>query len=645
MKNLNEAGIDELLNNNDKNLIPDISSILSSGNVRKKKKTSIFDEPIQIGKQIDKSIEIPIEKQILPVKQQIKIPVALQSIFGKEEQTQEAQETQIQQQIPEIIISKPIGQEYQEKVINQINDLNKVEFVKQQVKKQALQQIKQRSLNRQQTVKIPEDFPAYNEIIKQNLESVKGEELPDNINFVELEEQIEEALSSIPNGSNFTIADLDIKPILTKVDKSGYFKTVVGIKGENFPKQINLIASYVKEKTKGLIFPRKCDPRVIGNTNKTQLKGSSLKLGAITVVFKPDFEKLKVNKGTRIMISVPENYELTGNLLIYIQESRFKKILEVTSKDFESVELFNQFIGDRIAEYYVSGYDVTIKKLELRKTNNPLMQVINVIVGTHEYKAKPYTDDESNIFAVDFISKEDKNQWLYIQIIESDVKGIYDVIAKNTADQTWEYQISKNLTLGALLKNFYDILGTCFNRDWSKELDIKDEDDNFYYLYDKLKHFKLKKALIKLNEERTENIDLGVVLKETLSKKDTAKSINDAYDAEAIIGKTNFVDYFILSFLAIPVVGGDKRNGADYITTQQYYEKYNVKDRREYEERERTVLEKQGLNRNYNSRLYMFQIEYKVGEKKNIYRDLNFDNLCDATGLLSNEIKFPKSIY
>ena len=623
MKKLNESSIQDLLNTDieNKTSVPDVSTILYSGN-KKKKKTSIFDEvqtvPV-IVKQIQ-NIEIfpEIVAQFIP--QEIITP-------------------QIQQQIPEIIISKPIAEEYQESVISQIHNLNKTEQVIQQAKQQ------QQFRSQQKQLITEENFSAHNEIVKQNLETIIGKELPENINFVELEEQISSALSEIPNGSEFSISDLDIKPITTKKDKTGYFKTSVTIKGENFPAQINSIASYVKEKTKGLIFPRKCDPRVIGNTNKTQLKGSSLKLGAISVVFKPDFEKLKVNKGTRIMISVPENYDLTGNLLIFIQESRAKKILEITSKDFESIELFNQFIGDRIVEYYVSGYEIVLKKFELRKTNNPLMQVINVIVGSHEYKAKPYSDDESNIFAVDFISKEDKNQWLYIQIIESDVKGIYDVIAKNTADQTWEYQISKNLTLGALLKNFYDILGTCFNRDWSKELDIKDEDDNFYYLYDKLKHFKLKKALIKLNEVRTEQPEIGVVLKETLSKQDTAKSISDSYDAESIIGKTDFMNYFILSFLAIQIVGGDKRKGADYITTDQYYEKYDVKDRREYEERQKTILKKQGIERNYNARNYMFQIEYKVGEKKHIYRDLNFDNLCEQTGLLTDSIKFPITQY
>lgn len=615
MQNLSEAKIDDLLKSGDKNVIPDMSSILSSGKP-KKKRTSIFDntnDGMETINLIDEVLSETPKEDISVIEQ-------------------------ITQQIPQIIISKPIAEQYQEKVLSQILDLNRQEEQQQQAKFRSQQKDKSQTLEAQ-------EFNDLNLTIKQELEIITGNELPDNMNFVELEEQIETALSEIPDGENFSLSDINIKPILQRKDKTGYYKTSVTFKGENFPAQLNYISSYVKEKTKGLIFPRKCDPRVIGNTNKTQLRGSSLKLGAISVVFKPDFEKLKVNKGTRIMISIPENYALTGNLLIFIQESRHKKILEITSKDFESQEIFNQFIGDRIAEYYVSGYDVTIKKLELRKTNNPLMDVVNTIVKTREYKVKPYTDDESNLFCIDFISKGDKNQWLYIQVIESDITGFYNVNAENTADPTWEYEISKNLTIGALLKNLYDILGTCYDRDWSKELDIQDEDDNFYYLYDKLKHAKLKNALIKLNEVRSEQEEIGVVLKETLSKKDTAKSISDAYDCEAIIGKTNFVDYFILSFLAIPVIGGDKRKGADYITSEEYYQKYNVKDRREYEDRDRTIVAKQGSERNYNARTYMFQIEYKVGDKTNIYRDLTFDSILEKTGLITSSIDFPVTKY
>lgn len=483
-----------------------------------------------------------------------------------------------------------------------------------------------------------EPVPEQIEEVKENLEQITGEELPKNVNYFELEAELQDAAENIPDiNENDYLNEIEIKPVPVK-DKSGYFKTTVGIKGD-FPQEVLKIASYVKQKTKGLIFPRKCDFRVIGNTNKTQLKNSKIKLSMFTIVFKPDFQKLKVNKGTRFMISIPQDYESTGNLLIYIQESRAKKILELTPKDFKSKEHFLEFIGDCIVEYYISGYDVTLKKLEIRGVNNPLMDLINQIVKTNEYKAKPYTNDESHIYAVDFISKDTKNQWLRIQVIEGDIPGTYQIIAKNNIMQDWEYQLTtKPLTLKYLLDGFYTLLNKCYDKDWSKELSIDTEDDKIYYELDKLTHSKLKKAYLYINELKTENPDLGIVLGTTLSKKDLQKSLSTDYDAEAFVGKTNFVK-FVLSYMAVQIIGGDKRSGADYITRDEYYQKYSVSNKNKYQQRNNTVLRKEGSLRNYNSRIYMFQLEYYIDGKRFLAKDSNWDKLLETTGFLTNSPK------
>jgi hypothetical protein len=346
------------------------------------------------------------------------------------------------------------------------------------------------------------------------------------------------------------------------------------------------------------------------------------------------------------MISVPENYNETGNLLVYLQESRAKRIMEITSKDFPSEAVFNEFIGDRIAEFYFNGYDVTLKKIELRKIDNPLMTLVDKMLLTREYKAKPYTDTDGHIFAVDFISKSEKNQWLTIQVIEENIQGTYKIIALNTVDKTWETQVSNGpVTLSQLLKNFYDVLGSCYDRDWTNELDLETDDDFFYYMYDKLTHSKLKCALVFLNDYKQEHVQIGLELKETMSKLDTKKRIDGAYEAEAIIGNTTNVEWFILTYLAWQIEGGDKRKGRDYITRQQYYEKYDVKDRREYEHRQKTILKKEDRQRNYNSRIYMFQLEYLYNNKKHIYRNTNWDELLKETGILTKNVKFPKTKY
>ena len=157
----------------------------------------------------------------------------------------------------------------------------------------------------------------------------------------------------------------------------------------------------------------------------------------------------------------------------------------------------------------------------------------------------------------------------------------------------------------------------------------------------KLTHMKLKKAVILIHDKIEETPEIGVEIKKILSKKDLVAMLKKDYDSEAIIGKTNFLDYFILSFYAHQIIGGDPRYGKDYITTEDYYDKYNVKDRREYEEREKTILKKQGVERKYNARIYVFQLEYSVGKKVYIYRAKEFLEIETLTGFLTEEIKFP----
>jgi len=541
-----------------------------------------------------------------------------------------------QQNTNEIVIPQPLAELHSDNIMKQVQ--------KQDTKETLKEKSKVRGSKKDKTLNITVfDLPVVNEEVKKELEVILDKKLPENINAIQIEEDIDTALKEIPGGQDLDITDIEINPLkVERKDKTGYYKVKTNIKKNNIPDIINKISTYIKKKSKGLISPRVCDLRVIGNTNKTQLKNAKLKLSAATVVFKPNFEKLKVNKGTRFMISIPESFKTTGNLIVYLQESRDKTILELSPNDFTNQTAFIEFIGDRIAEYYFHGYDVTLKKLELRGTDNPLMQVISTILNTNEYKARPYTDADNHLFSVDFISKGTLNQWLIVNIIEEEVPGTYGIYAKNEVDSTWEYKIIQQpVTIAQLINKLYDVLKKSYEKDWTKELDIQDDTDVFSYNYMKLTHMKLKKAVILIHDKIEETPEIGVEIKKILSKKDLVAMLKKDYDSEAIIGKTNFLDYFILSFYAHQIIGGDPRYGKDYITTEDYYDKYNVKDRREYEEREKTILKKQGVERKYNARIYVFQLEYSVGKKVYIYRAKEFLEIETLTGFLTEEIKFP----
>lgn len=473
------------------------------------------------------------------------------------------------------------------------------------------------------------------QITEEQVQQVKEVFGPlENVNVPELVENLGDALEEIP-GEDIELSDISIVPSKIKKDKTGYFKTKVTIKTSNIPDIINKIASYIKQQSNGMIKPRVCDLRVIGNTNKTQLRNSQLKLSCATVVFKPDTNKLKVNKGTRFMISVPEDHSTTGNLLVYLQESRAKTIMELTPRDFPNVETFCEFIGDRIAEYYYHGYDVTLKKLQLRNTNNVLMPVISQILNTRDYKAKPYTDADNLLFAVDFISKNDENQWLTIQVRETGELGMYEIIGLNTVTNDEYTLINQNVSIGWMLKNLYNTLNSTYARDWSDVLKAEDGLDENYYMLGKLKHYKLRKVLIDMFKIQEDNSAIGLTIQKTASKKDMVKLQNKDYDAEAIIGKTNSLDFFILTYLAYSIIGGDARKGRQYITNEEYYNKYSVSDRRQYQKRDKTVIKKEGAERNYNARPYMFQLEFRVKGVTTIYRSKDFNDVLEKTKFLT----------
>ncbi len=521
-----------------------------------------------------------------------------------------------------------------------------------QVRQQVAQQVAQ-------DVKIDQITPDDYKIVKDVIEDVNNENL-DNVNVPKLAAGIGEAKENIPDGDTVDLTDIEVK-VLTKKTREGYFKTKVTIKKDGIPDIINQISSEVKKRTKGLISPRVCDLRVIGNTNKTQLRNSSLKLSVNTVVFKPDATRLKVNKGTRFMISIPENFNSTGNLLVYIQESRAKTCIEINTNELADVV---DFFASNISDYYYQGYDVTLKKLQRKGVGCPIMEVVNLIVANRGYKIKTYGDNEDNhIYMVDLFSKDtETNEFIGVRIQEGNQPGLWDIIA---FDRYYSNEYSLNQegkTIKYLMSNILSILNKVYEMDWNQTL-VKQEIDGLkngtitgyqqQYVNDedyiknlittqneikKLTHRKLwiaattMLAMIDKSSDIYEP-ELNLSIK-CLSKQVLKKISPNNYDAEAIVGETSACK-FVLTYLAYPIKAGDKRSGREYITRQEYYQKYNVRDRRDYQNREKTVLRRQNQQRNYNARIYLFQLEYKLNGQDYKYVCKTFAELQEATKFLT----------
>lgn len=460
--------------------------------------------------------------------------------------------------------------------------------------------------------------------IKSKYKQKTKKEIPSEINTIELIEDIKNTLEDIPDASD-DIALTDFEIVNTKT-KEGYTKTIVGFK-KGTPKEISEIATQARKSSGNVIQPRTMNILNIQNINKTQLKNSVVKLPMRSYTFKPDHTKLKVSKFNRFIISIHEDFTDTKEIYIYLQESRTKFITKTTC-DIE-------FLGKLIWSFYNEGIEITKRKLQFKDTQNPLLRLVPDIVKSRQFKVKPLKIDEENkiVKALKVKATNGINTWLSVVIYESNnMSGLYNIFATADFDESWKIKINNGfkkdgnpLDMAYLhTDDFILRLDKFFNNTQDKfktaGLDFEDVDTKYAMLLDNLKHRNLRKVFIEfLDVVESENI-VGLEIVKTYSQLETKKlselEKQEDYNSEIIIGKTKNIEYFILSYFAMLIEGGDKRAGRDYITTPEYYEKYNVKDTRKYEERVRTVLVKEDKQRNYNSRPYMFKIEYKSEGKE-----------------------------
>jgi hypothetical protein len=480
-----------------------------------------------------------------------------------------------------------------------------------------------------------------NQQLVKDYNAATGASLPDETDLVTTVDQIEDALDEIPGTDAVELSDFDIVPAPMRKDKTGYTKTLVTIKKGSVPQEVSKLATEVKRLSKGIIKHRIMDMRTIGNTNKTQLRGSVEKLGLTSINFKPDGEN-RVNKGTRFIISLPDDFPSTKNVVVYIQESRDKFIIKLEGNSFSNWDAQQDFLAEAIANYYQYGFASTKTFLAGKDTGSPLLGVAKSVLKAGGFSVYPKTAQDGHVSELVIESKGTDNQWLEVKVLEGQLSGTYKVKCVSKIDGNWQFDINsaKGHQLTILDLNgdkFVEILHKLWKREWKMD----EGDSREYYLLGKLTYRNLKQAFIDMWElTEGKNVN-GLKVGETLSQKDTAKSIPGSYAAEGIVGKTSSVDYFILTYLAVQEKAGDKRVPEDYITTDAYHEKYSVANRGKYQERPNTILSKEGEKRNYHARIYKFQIEYAIGGVKSMVQALTFAEIQEKTGFLTDT---PKTI-
>jgi len=475
---------------------------------------------------------------------------------------------------------------------------------------QKLQEIKveRESLEIQQNFELTPKQQLAEELINE-YES-NNEILPENLDIVEIAEEVEVAIESIPDIDELPISDLLITEIKSKV---GYSKSKVTIKSEIASDELSQIATIVKSATDNIVIHRAMDLRTIGNTNKTQLRDSEIKLNSISYSFNPKpNSQITAKKYQRIILSVSLDYNSTKRVTLFIQESRDKYIT--------SINMDIQFIAKLISDYFIVGFSATKAILKSNSGKNPLSLLINKYMLTRKFLVKPLYDGDDEYDHLILTTKTGKHQWLKIHIKENSLKGTYGIYCKSKLDIDWKGAkvnhkngINIPITIEYLLQDdtiesIYKLFDTM---DWSAHgMGEDDLENRQYYLMNKLTYKPLKSAFVEIYDLSSDEIDNnGVFIKDVLSKLDTSKDINSGYESEVIIGKTNYIDYFILNWSAIKIENGNSRIGKN--------------------------------EKNYHSREYMFTLIYSISNKKYTIQNKSFSEIKDLTGFLT---KIPKAI-
>lgn len=504
---------------------------------------------------------------------------------------------------------------------------------------QNLQQIAHQQISTQQSNQQYQEIPVVdvNTELIETYEQLTNEVLPEDIDLVELVKEIEEISEVTPGMENLSINDFDFE-ITTQ---EGWKKHTPSLKSDVGQDELNSITKIVWKNTDNLVKSRKVDLRGIGNINKKLVSiKSDYRLYPINYSFgAPKNSPYGANKGVTIVVSIPTDFNNSKRLLIYIAESRSKFIIEVNC-DIE-------FIAKVISDYYIVGFETTKALLRSNLVANPLSVVVNKLALSRKFLIKPLYDGDDTYTRILVETKVGKHQWLRLYIYESAPKGTYKISFASKVDSSWSQALATGTRLIdiplMLTDKFVDRLNEYFTtEDWSKHGVSEDDADNReLYLFGKLTYKELKSAFNQISEVTQESPETGIFIKEVLSQLDTKKDINAKYGAEIIIGKSNFLDYYILTYSAEVVIGGDKRHGKDYITTDKYYEDNLIheKSRVPYQERYKTVLAKQGIDRNYNSREYIFTLQYSINSKVKTIQSKNFEEIKNLSGFLTSNPK------
>lgn len=582
-----------------------------------------------------------------------------------------------------------------DEVIQKIDKKNKKAKSKSQSKKDAETRRKNKKIDEAIQELPTEQFEEQNQQIAEEYEVGYGIEVPEKVDMVDTEQVIAAAEESI----DVNPEELVLEPVKKK-SKSGYFKSKVNVGANHLPARVHKLSSYLKSSTKGGIVPRITDLRIIVHTNETQLRNSKIKLTAKSITYKPKQSFIATKKGTRVIISIPE--QDNGEYIMYLSDGRRHVAWQIPKMNGISDDSYNQWIAARIADFFVKGIEVVALKVQLRKDPDPMMPLIDSILVSGEYKAVPRIakyGDQIKIDEVSFFKPGSRNSGLQIDVTRRGIDkysvtaygpglnedgdpmnlnlGIDGVnVDKHAAGSSFSFTV---YTLGQLEDRLKKVMDIFFDTDISKmagfdDASLKENPERILRKYanmgSKLAFKPLKlayKEILKTVEDELDNgADVELVIDDVLDKKQVAEvarkavktgsniksKMNGDLIGEAIKGHTDYLTFTLIYCLTF-MSEADKRRSSTFITSEKYYynkdiqnkskpraEHYtDVKDHRPAPEREKSLAGR-GADRNYHTGEYLFHLTYTLKGKQCKIAAKTFKEIMDKTQFLTSKPQF-----
>lgn len=559
-------------------------------------------------------------------------------------------------------------------------------------KEEKKKSVAKRKNKRQEVEKVVEklddkQYEVFNDTVSDELSETYDMEIPEGIDVPELENTINAASEEI---KGLDPSQMEVKKPQDKTRTNrNYYQAIVHIKPEFIPDEMNKLAAYVKNTSKKYIVPRLTSLRIMTSVNKIQLKSEKdeLKLTTKSITLKPKKEvSLKqgdtINRGTRVIVTAPSDYQTSKEFVIYFQEGRKHESVRIKASQNVTIDGYIKYIGNRIIDFYKDGYDTTMVKIKLYATRQPLMPVIEKVLATCQYKVLPILDRDTrlgidDIIGINIFGKfNKKNQNMFLNIYEGINNG-YNITFDEKGKQndnliSIDINMSKHhnnfYTIDELLNNITDILDKCFQTDLSSEFgfdkdDLKKQEKILGYLSlnQMRKTYKKIFDIIKSQFEDKKS-EIKTEITDVVTQRDFKDEYHD--DGESIIGHTmiagNEYCQFKLTYRRLTLFGGYiSKDSKTYITSEEYYNLVGTKDKRTYSERRKAIgnvqvkldknenptNEKIGT-RNYNDSIYAYILEYvdTIHNKSYTFYDRNFDRLLSTTQFLSDNVRFGSKV-